>query len=88
MSKVKQIIFEDENPEWTEADFARARPLSEFPALAKALSNARGRPKMAALEVKRQVTLRLSPRVLDHFRSTGAGWQARINATLEATIPK
>jgi Uncharacterized protein conserved in bacteria len=32
------------------------------------------------------VTLRLSPRVLRHFRSGGPGWQTRINAALEKLV--
>ncbi len=33
---------------------------------------------------KKQVTLRLDPEVIDKFRATGRGWQARINDTLRA----
>ena len=32
--------------------------------------------------------LRLSPDVLDHFRSGGPGWQTRINATLEKAVAR
>jgi uncharacterized protein (DUF4415 family) len=32
---------------------------------------------------KRQVTLRLDPDVLDHFKRQGRGWQSRINAVLK-----
>jgi uncharacterized protein (DUF4415 family) len=34
------------------------------------------------------VKLRLSPHVLDHFRAGGAGWQTRINATLERHVAR
>jgi uncharacterized protein (DUF4415 family) len=40
-----------------------------------------GRPPLG-IEAKKQVTLRLDADVLERFRSTGAGWQSRINATL------
>ena len=40
----------------------------------------RGRP--APNGAKRQVTLRLDPDLLEAVRSTGAGWQARVNRTL------
>ena len=33
---------------------------------------------------KKQVTLRLDPEVLDKFRATGRGWQARMNEVLKA----
>jgi uncharacterized protein (DUF4415 family) len=40
----------------------------------------RGRPK---LENKKQlVSIRYSPEGTDYFRSSGAGWQARINSVL------
>ena len=39
-----------------------------------------GRPKSASR--KQSVHLRLSPEVLSYFRSTGPGWQTRIDETL------
>ena len=30
MSDEKPVVFDDDNPEWTEADFARARPANEL----------------------------------------------------------
>jgi uncharacterized protein (DUF4415 family) len=44
----------------------------------------RGRPK--AERPKVSTTLRLDADVLEHFRSHGPGWQARINATLRSAI--
>ena len=35
---------------------------------------------------KEQVSLRLSPEVLAHFRAGGPGWQARIDDTLKKAI--
>lgn len=46
----------------------------------------RGRPRME--RPKEAVKLRLSPDVLDHFRAGGAGWQTRINETLEKAIER
>ena len=78
--------FDDaDNPEWTEADFARARPLSDFPELAAAFANTgkpRGRPKGSTTSAKSLVSLRLDNDILDRFRATGPGWQSRINAAL------
>jgi hypothetical protein len=31
MNPEPPVIFDEENPEWTEADFAKARPISDFP---------------------------------------------------------
>lgn len=35
---------------------------------------------------KQQVTLRLSPEVIAHFKTTGRGWQTRIDETLKKAI--
>ena len=70
----------DEAPEWTEEDFARA----EIRVGDKLIR--RGRPPLE--RPKEAVKLRLSPDVLDHFRSGGPGWQTRINATLEKAVAR
>ena len=68
-----------DNPEWTVEDFARAKPFAEaFPDLAKTM-RARG-PQKAPKKVS--TTLRLSPEVIEHFKSGGPGWQSRIDAAL------
>jgi len=41
----------------------------------------RGRPR--ASTHKRQLTVRYDAEVIDAFRATGAGWQARMNAALK-----
>lgn len=43
-----------------------------------------GRPRSP--NRKQLVSLRISPDVLAHFRSTGGGWQTRIDAALRAAI--
>lgn len=35
---------------------------------------------------KKQVSLRLSPEVIAHFKATGKGWQTRIDETLKKAI--
>jgi uncharacterized protein (DUF4415 family) len=75
---------DDENPEWTREDFARARPASEVvPAVVAAYRRARGPQKRPT---KRLISLRLDPDVIDHFRARGPGWQARINSTLRKAV--
>ena len=72
-----------DNPEWTEKDFAEARPFAEvFPDLAESIRKARGRPKVET--PKQQVSLRLDPEVIEKFKATGKGWQSRINDVLKA----
>ncbi|MBI5107184.1 MAG: BrnA antitoxin family protein [Rhodocyclales bacterium] len=80
--------IDDENPEWTTEDFARARPASEVlpklvgkAAAAEMLRPKRGRPVSA--NPKAHVNLRLDPDVVAAFRATGRGWQTRLNAALK-----
>ncbi len=44
----------------------------------------RGRP--AGTAQKQAISIRLDRDILAHFRDAGAGWQARINATLRRSI--
>jgi uncharacterized protein (DUF4415 family) len=48
----------------------------------------RGKRGPQKTPTKKLVSLRLSPDVLDHFRSTGRGWQTRIDSTLREAIRK
>jgi uncharacterized protein (DUF4415 family) len=86
----KQIygVPDEENPEWTAADFAAAKPFAEvFPDLAaKEIARRRRGPQKAP--TKRLISLRLDVEVVQKFRATGAGWQARMNATLAAHAPR
>ena len=45
-----------------------------------------GLPFPLPKEGKRQVTLRLDPDILDHFKHHGRGWQTRINAVLRTFV--
>lgn len=89
MRKPKRISKVDwqavESPELKQADFAKMRRASAaVPQVVEAARRARGRPRLEA--TKELVSLRLSPAVLDHFRSQGAGWQTRINHLLEEVV--
>lgn len=73
------IDADPDNPEWTEEDFARARPFAEvFPELASSIR--RGRPSVE--NPKKQVTLRLDADVVERYRAGGPGWQSRMNEAL------
>jgi uncharacterized protein (DUF4415 family) len=80
----EEPIIDDENPEWTEEDFARARPIFEIPELADlaALVRKGGRPLLPSEVKKRRVTIMLDPDVIEHFKAGGKGWQTRVNAAL------
>jgi len=81
----KPVVFDDDNPEWTGEDFARARPAGEaLPAEALAAFRRFRGPQKAP--TKQQVTLRLDRDVLDRFRATGPGWQSRINEALKKAV--
>jgi len=64
------IAQDPEAREVTEEELARMRPV--------------GRPK--ALVTKEAVSIRLSPEVLAYFRSTGRGWQTRLDAVLREYV--
>ena len=72
--------IDDDNPEWTRQDFAKARPIGDFPELAAAFPKSKGgRPRGSN---KQAVSLRLDRDVIAKFKATGAGWQSRINEVL------
>ena len=79
-------VPDEENPEWTAKEIRTAKPFAEvFPDTAEAIRRGRGPQKTPT---KRPVSLRLDPDVLAAYRATGAGWQARMNATLAAHAPR
>ncbi len=84
---------DDDNPEWTEDDFARARLASEVlpqfigrKATEELMGRRRGRPAKADRKVNQ--TLRLDPDVLEAYRRTGPGWQTHINQVLRDHMPR
>ena len=82
--KKTKSVPDEENPEWTEEDFERARPAAALvPEIVAAFRRVRGPQKRPT---KRLVSLRLDPDVIDHFRARGPGWQARINNTLRKAV--
>lgn len=83
-------LSDPDNPPVDEEWFKRARPAYEvlyetYPKdVAEAMLRPRGRPK--ADRTKVQITLRLDPEVVSHFRKSGEGWQSRINAVLKRHV--
>lgn len=84
----KPLIGPDgEVRELTKADIARMRTATEVvPQVVEAWRRARGRPPKEI--TKQQVTLRLSPEVLDYFRAQGRGWQTRIDEVLNRYVAR
>lgn len=83
--KLKEPVFDEDNPEWTEEDFAKARPPEEVlpPEILAQFKNARG-PQKAPTKIP--VSLRLSADVVKHFKDTGPGWQSRIDDALRKIV--
>lgn len=84
-------VPDEDNPEWTRADFRTARPALEViaevfgPDASASLARPRGRPSNPDRKVNQ--TLRLDADVVEAYRQTGPGWQARMNAVLRAHRP-
>lgn len=75
------IALDPDNPEITAEEFKFARPFAEmFPELMESIRRTRGRP--ASETPRKVVSLRLDQDVLEKYRATGKGWQARMNADL------
>lgn len=86
------IVFDEDNPEWTDETFARSVPVEELPPEQLALlldafpkTKLRGAQKAPT---KVPVSLRLSREVVDHYKATGDGWQTRIDDALKDLIKK
>jgi len=83
--KVKEPVFDDDNPEWTKKDFAKARPPAEVlpPELLAQFKGTRGQQKAPT---KVAVSLRLTREVVEHFKAGGPGWQTRIDKALKKAV--
>lgn len=89
MNNPKPPADYDDNPEWTEEDFARARPASEVlpPEALALLVRKPGRPLgWTKPDAKKSITLRLDPDVIEGWRKSGPGWQSRMNAALREAL--
>jgi uncharacterized protein (DUF4415 family) len=71
-------LDDPDNPEWTDEDFARARPLSDFPELQAALTS--GQPASPV----RDVTLTLPAEVVARYEAEGPDWRDRMARRLAA----
>lgn len=75
-----------DNPELTDADFARAKPFKElFPNQHKAWKR-RGRPPLETPKV--HIGFRLAADVVSGIRATGRGYNARVEQVLREALAK
>ncbi len=78
--KINAEMVDEENPEWTDEMVSQSVSFDSLPAsLREKLKPTRG-PQKAPLKVV--TTIRLSPDVMDAFKSTGKGWQTRVDMAL------
>jgi uncharacterized protein (DUF4415 family) len=83
---------DEDNPEWTAEDFARARPAAEVlpkyigeEATQELLRRSPGRPTKEVRKINQ--TLRLDADVVEAYRQAGKGWQTRMNEVLRKNMP-
>jgi uncharacterized protein (DUF4415 family) len=89
--KINRGIARDPGmPEWTEQTFATARqakdvlPSGLYDAL---VQQRRGRGPQKT-PIKKPVTIRVDQDILKSYKSTGKGWQSRMNDALREGAPK
>ena len=75
------VDHDDDSPELTDADFARARL---FPELARKLRAQGGRPRLARPKV--HVGFRLAADVVEGIKATGKGYNARVERVLREAL--
>ena len=73
-------IIDDDNPEWTDADFARAQSAADLPPEVLAAF-----PRTLA-ESKAKVSVAISADVVRSFQAAGADWERRIDEALRKAI--
>jgi uncharacterized protein (DUF4415 family) len=72
--------------ELTAVDFVHAKQFSELPKRLQAKLRGVGQRGPQAAPTKKLVSLRLSAKVLEHYKATGPGWQTRIDETLKRAV--
>jgi uncharacterized protein (DUF4415 family) len=90
MNKKNPELADSENPNWDLETFRRSRSaMVVLPQIfnaktSKELLKPRGRPKLE--NPKERINIRLSHEVIQYFKSSGDGWQTRIDAALREFI--
>ena len=84
-AEIQRQIAEDPDDFEKDAEwFKRAQPAIEVdPELVHEWRRTRGKQKAPT---KAKVTLRIDADIADHFRSSGPGWQTRLNDALRRSI--
>ena len=76
----------DENPEWTEANFARAKPFREVHPEAYAAweKNRGGRPRVESPKI--HLGVRMAADVVNGLRATGRGYSTRLENLIREAL--
>lgn len=86
MREQRKTPRDADNPAWTKAMFARARPAREMEPDLVANPPRIGRPPVE--KPKQQISLRLDPDVIAAYRGAGPGWQKLMRDALAKAAPK
>jgi uncharacterized protein (DUF4415 family) len=88
MKKPDPERVDRENPEWTDAMFARAKPAVEVLPDLVAYSEKRKRGQRGPQKKPRKATvsLRIDQEVLALYKASGRGWQSRMNDALRRAM--
>lgn len=90
--KTTKVRNAPENPDWTKATFAKAKPASQIlpeifgAPVAGRMLKPRGRPKTGV--ARTSISIRLPPDTLARWKATGPGWQTRMAEALDKAIRK
>lgn len=85
--KPDRFMIDNENPEWTEAAFAEAKPFKELhPELHTSWKNKSGRPPVETPKV--HIGFRLAADVVEGVKATGKGYNARVEKVLREALAK
>ena len=85
--KPDAFTVDDDSPEWTAEDFARARPIQAAdPGMLDAVAEfrRRGRPPVDSPKVR--IGFRLAPDIVRGIRATGRGYNARVERVLREAL--
>jgi uncharacterized protein (DUF4415 family) len=82
--KPDPFLIDEENPEWTAEDTAKARPFKEMFPEQFAAWKRRGRPPVATPKV--HIGFRLAADIVEGIRAKGRGYNARVEAVLRDAI--
>ena len=81
MKKAKPKSRDRDNPDWSESDFDQATHLPGVTPATAVKKARRGRgPQVKPRKVA--ISIRLSPKIIKHFKSKGRGWQGRMEKVL------